>query len=81
VLLDGTPAAFLERGARTLLTFDVADADAAIADALVSLVKDGRIKRIELAKIDGATASGSRLATALRDVGFVEGYRGLVLRG
>ena len=81
VLLDGAPAAFLERGARTLLTFDLADAGAAIADALASLVKDGRVKRIELAKIDGEPASTSPLATALRDVGFVDGYRGLVLRG
>ncbi|HEY3214297.1 MAG TPA: helicase-related protein, partial [Actinomycetota bacterium] len=52
VLADGEPAVFLERGARTLLTF-AAGGDGAWIDALASLVKDGRLRRIELSKIDG----------------------------
>ena len=80
VLADGEPAAFLERGARTLLTFG-AGGDGAWIDALTSLVKDGRLRRIELSKIDGEPAGGSAFAEDLRTAGFVDGYRGLVLRG
>jgi ATP-dependent helicase Lhr and Lhr-like helicase len=80
VLADGEPAVFLERGARTLLTF-AAGGDGAWIDALASLVKDGRLRRIELSKIDGEPVDGSAFAEDLRTAGFVDGYRGLVLRG
>ena len=50
-------------------------------DALASLVKDGRLRRIELSRIDGEPAGGSAFAEDLRTAGFVDGYRGLVLRG
>jgi ATP-dependent Lhr-like helicase len=80
VLVDGDAAAYLERGARTLLTFP-GGSDGPWVDALASLVKDGRIRRIELTRIDGAPAVESPFAEALRTAGFVEGYRGLVLRG
>ena len=80
VLADGRAAAYLERGARALLTFAPA-AESAWVDGLASLVKDGRVRRIELSRIDGAPAISSPFAEALRAVGFVDGYRGLVLRG
>jgi ATP-dependent Lhr-like helicase len=80
VLSDGEPAAYLERGGRTLVTFPAA-ADPAWIDALASIVKDGRLRRIELTRIDGAPAADSPVADALRGGGFVDGYRGLVLRG
>ncbi|MGZ8607464.1 MAG: Lhr family helicase, partial [Actinomycetota bacterium] len=80
VLADGVPAAYLERGARTLVTFvDAAASD--WPDAVASLVKDGRLRRVELTRIDGATAAASPFSPALRAAGFVDGYRGLVLRG
>ena len=44
-------AAFLERGARSLVTFDVAPER--WVDAVASLVKDGRLRKIELPRIDG----------------------------
>jgi ATP-dependent Lhr-like helicase len=81
VLMDGILAAFLERGARSLATFGAPDVADRIADALASLVKDGRLRRIELMRIDGETAGASPLTDALREAGFVDGYRGLVLRG
>ncbi|HET7929433.1 MAG TPA: crosslink repair DNA glycosylase YcaQ family protein, partial [Actinomycetota bacterium] len=80
VLSNGEPAAFLERGARTLLTF-AAGGDGVWMDALAALVKDGRLRRIELSKIDGEPAAGSAFAEDLRTAGFADGYRGLVLRG
>ena len=78
VLVDGELAAFLERGARSLLTFGV-DA-AAWADALATLPKDGRLRKIELTRIDGGPATDSPIADRLRDAGFTDGYRGLTLR-
>jgi ATP-dependent Lhr-like helicase len=80
--VGGALAAYLERGARTLVTFGLDAADDRIADALAALVKDGRMRRIELQRIDGEpAASATTLGEALRSAGFVEGYRGFVLRG
>ncbi|MGH2996748.1 MAG: Lhr family helicase, partial [Gaiellaceae bacterium] len=79
VLADGAPAAYLERGARSLLTFGAEPA--AWVDALASLVKDGRLKRIQLGRIDGDDASLHGAAPGLRAAGFTDGYRGLTLRG
>jgi ATP-dependent Lhr-like helicase len=78
LLVDGTLGAFLERGARSLATFD-AD-PAAVADGLASLVKDGRLRKIELARIDGEPSGVAPIADVLRSRGFVDGYRGLLLR-
>ncbi len=78
VLVDGALAAFLERGARRLLTFGVPPE--AWAEALVALVKDGRLRRIELTSIDGVPAGEAVVAEALRAAGFADGYRGLAVR-
>ena len=78
-LADGAPAAYLERGARSLLTFG--PDPISWVDALTSLVKDGRLRRIELTRIDGGASGDHPAAEALRAAGFQEGYRGLTLRG
>jgi ATP-dependent Lhr-like helicase len=80
ILQDGQLAAFLERGARSLLTFPAAERDDAWVDALVSLAKEAKVRRIELQRIDGVPFGESRWATRLREAGFADGYRGLVLR-
>jgi ATP-dependent Lhr-like helicase len=80
VLADGEPAVYLERGARTLLTF-AGGLEADWPAALACLVKDGRVRRIELARIDGAPALEHPEAERLRAAGFLEGYRGLTLTG
>jgi ATP-dependent Lhr-like helicase len=77
-LAQGELAAYLERGARSLLTFDVSP-DRWV-DALRSLAKDGRLRRIELTRIDGVPAAASPFADALRAAGFADGYRGLIAR-
>jgi ATP-dependent Lhr-like helicase len=80
VLVGGAPAAFLERGAKTVATFP--DADPAVwADAIASLAKDGRVRRLELRQIDGSPAAEHPAAEALRAAGFADGYRGLTFRG
>ncbi|MGZ8585608.1 MAG: Lhr family helicase [Actinomycetota bacterium] len=80
VLVEGEPAVFLERGAKTLTTFAAAEAGD-WPDALAVLVKDGRLRKIELQRIDGVGALESRHAERLRAAGFADGYRGLTLRG
>src|SRR5207253_1759792 len=71
VLLDGRLSAFLERGARSLLTFDAATSDGWI-DGLVWIVKEARVRRLELLRIDGGPAVESAHAERLRQAGFVE---------
>lgn len=83
VLVDGEPAAFLERGGRSLVCFPAGRTEAAAlwAEALTRLVKDGRFRSLEIGKVDGApVAEDVLVADALRAAGFVDGYRGLVLR-
>jgi hypothetical protein len=48
---------------------------------LVHLVKDGRLRSLEVRRIDGAPAGESPFAAVLRSAGFADGYRGLVMRG
>ncbi len=79
VLADGAPTAYLERGARSLLTFGTPPER--WAEPVATLVKDGRLRKIELHRIDGAPASESPHLEALRVVGFADGYRGPTLRG
>jgi ATP-dependent Lhr-like helicase len=80
VLAAGEPAVFLERGGRTLLTFPAAET-VAWPDALAALAKDGRVRKIELSRIDGVPAHESAQAERLRAAGFLDAYRGLTLRG
>jgi ATP-dependent Lhr-like helicase len=78
VLVEGDLAAYLERGARSLLTFGV-EANAWV-DALASLAKDGRLRKLELTRIDGVPSGDSPLGERFRGAGFTDGYRGLTLR-
>jgi len=81
ITVGGELVAYLERGGRSLLTFPATAEHPHWADGLVSLVKDGRVRALELARVDGVPANESPVAAHLRAAGFVEGYRGLVLRG
>jgi ATP-dependent Lhr-like helicase len=77
VLHEGALCAYLERGAKSVVTFTV---DHAVwAAALVERKVSGRVKRVELTKIDGVPAREHAAAIALRAVGFVDSYRGLLL--
>jgi ATP-dependent Lhr-like helicase len=80
LLAGGEPAVFLERGAKTLATFPAAEGSD-WPDALAALVKDGRLRKIELQRIDGVIALESPHAERLRAAGFADGYRGLTSRG
>jgi ATP-dependent Lhr-like helicase len=79
VIADGRPVAYLERGGRSLLVFPSAEHHPEWAAAIAGLVGHGRLRRLEIARIDGDPAAGSPHADALRAAGFRDGYRGLVL--
>jgi len=81
VLADGEAMVFVERGGRSLVTFERASDDPPRwIPALRSLVTSGRVRQLEIAKIDGARATGSALGEALVANGFSPGYKGPTLR-
>ncbi len=80
VLCAGEPLAFVERGARSLVTFSVPGTEPLVASALVGLAGRRHRRTIELVRIDGAPAGESPLAPTLRSAGFRDTHRGLVIR-
>ncbi|MGB6057770.1 MAG: hypothetical protein WBF71_05860, partial [Microthrixaceae bacterium] len=78
VLMNGDACAYLERGGRKLRTFPSAADHPTWPAALGGLVDSGRVRRLQIAEIDGESASASPWADAFGEAGFVEGYRGLV---
>jgi ATP-dependent Lhr-like helicase len=81
VLSAGRLLAWLDRKGHHLVTFAGAAEDTSWADALAGLVKDGRVRALEIRKVDGqpVTAAPETVAS-LQRVGFVDSYRGVVLR-
>jgi len=82
VLVDGALVLYVERGGRTLLTFDD-DPDhlRRAADALALAVRDGALGRIAVERADGETVFDSPLAQALTQAGFRPTARGLRILG
>ena len=85
VLVDGRLALYVERGGRTLLSFDPEPGSLQSAvDALALAVRDGHLGRITVARADGEpvlAGEDSALGDALRAAGFRATPRGLRLRG
>ncbi len=82
VLRAGEPLVWFDRRSHHLVTFPAAATDHSWAEALLALVKDGRARSVEVRKVNGEPLDPrSAVATALRESGFAEGYRGLVARG
>jgi len=82
VIVAGEPALYVERGGRGLLTLTDDLAGEPLAEALVALaqaVREGRVPRLALERIDGDPAIGSDLAARLRELGFQSGPRRLTL--
>jgi ATP-dependent helicase Lhr and Lhr-like helicase len=82
VLRAGTPLVWFDRRAHHLVTFPDATVDPSWTTALVSLVKDDRLRSVEIRKIDGGSLvdAPNGLLEMLRAAGFVDGYRGLTFR-
>jgi ATP-dependent Lhr-like helicase len=77
VLVDGRLAAFVDRGARSVLTWE--DDPTLIAAGLIEVAMR-RKGTTTVAKINGESALTSPLNEALHTVGFVTGYKGLTFR-
>ncbi len=81
VVANGVAAAYVERGGRSMLTFEGAAADPGTwIEALVAAHKEGRVPRLTVERIDNEPARTSPYAEALRSAGFADGYRGLTLK-
>jgi ATP-dependent Lhr-like helicase len=81
VLVDGEPLAWFDPRSHHLVTFPHTRGRHDWADALVTLVKDGRRRSLEVRKVDGEIPQNDDPAVAaLERAGFVRGYRGWVLR-
>jgi len=82
VLHDGELVLYLERGGKSLQTFARFD-DPRIAElavgALRQLIDDGRLKRLQLERVDGSAIAESAHTQRLADLGFRQAYRGYVL--
>ena len=80
VLVNGEAAAWFDRRTYNLLTFSTEQNGGEWIDALVSTVKDGRARSLEIRKINGESIGDSSISQTLREHGFVDGYKGLVIR-
>ena len=80
VLADGVPLVVLERGGRSLATFEGAESTDAWIDAVIGLVKDGRLRKLEIAKVDGVPVRETPWAARLEAAGFTSAYKGMLYR-
>ena len=80
VLADGVPLVVLERGGRSLATFEGAESNDAWIDAIIGLVKDDRLRKLEIAKVDGVSVRDTPWAARLESAGFTSAYKGMLYR-
>ncbi len=81
VLVDGALALYIERGGKTMLTFDTDErAMAAATHSLASVIRRSG-GRVRVERVDGDFVIGSSLGDALVDAGFSVTPQGLRLRG
>ena len=78
VLVDGDLVCFVERGGKTVLTFD--GAGQAAAAALAGLIHSGRVERLAIDTVDGGPVQSTDFGTSLLAAGFTRTPRGVRLR-
>ena len=82
VLVNGEPTVWCDPKSHSLVLFDASSKTTAWAHALVGVVKNGRRRSLEIRKVNGDEISPAHeVIPALKEAGFVESYRGWVLRG
>ena len=79
VLADGRPLAMLDRGGRSMHTFETTVEDLRWIGALRDGLACGRLARVELARIDAMAAADHPIHDTLIANGFSPGYRGPTL--
>jgi ATP-dependent Lhr-like helicase len=81
VLHRGLPLVWFDRRSHHLVMFPEGRATDLWAEALATLVKDGRTRSVEVRKVDGERIeAASPAAAALTRHGFVDSYRGFIVR-
>ncbi|GAA1887151.1 Lhr family helicase [Actinomadura bangladeshensis] len=81
VLIEGRLVLYVERGGKTLLTWDDdPDVRQPAVDALALAVREGALGRLTVERADGESINDSPLAAALEAAGFHPTPRGLRLR-
>ena len=68
----------LERGGRSLTTFAGAESTDTWIEAVVGLVKDGRLRKLEIAKVDSRPIRETPWAARLESAGFTPAYKGML---
>lgn len=82
VLVDGALVLYVERGGKTVLCFDAAEAVLAVAaPALVGALRIARVEKLSMQKVNGAPILDTPLARALVAAGFGTLPSGLRFRG
>ena len=79
----GVPLVWFDRRGFHLVPFEAAQVDVSWIDALIAASKDGRLKQLEIRKINGDPPGSAppSVVEVLRANGFTDGYRGLTHRG
>ncbi len=81
VLWQGQPLVWFDRRGHHLVTFPDAARRPEWAAALAGLVQQGRARSVEVRKVDGAALDPrSPVGQALEGAGFVQSYRGAIVR-
>ena len=81
ILRDGRPLAWFDRRSHHLVTFPDTATDAGWADALTDQVHSGRLRRVEVRKVDGEPLATStvtaEVTAAAKAAGWIDGFKGL----
>ena len=84
VMADGAPALYVERGARGLVTLPALGEEEVASLAVGALTRllapSGPLRELRLERVDRMPPAESRLADALRGIGFRPSYRAWLLR-
>jgi len=76
VVLDGRASAFIERGSRSVLTFEGSPEPQRVAAAIAEHFRS-RKGRVTIERVDGEPAAESSMGETLLEAGFSVGYKGL----
>ena len=77
VLVDGKPAVFVDRGAKSVVGFPIAYESDVWVDAVKDLARRRIVRVVEIGKIDGEPSSASPLSEVFVRNGFIKAYKGL----
>jgi len=80
VLVDGVLVLYVERGGKTVLTFDSTEPYLYAAARSLATTVTRRLDRLRIEKVDGEFVIGTPLGTALMDAGFGPTPQGLRIR-